>query len=281
MNAILYKIYQLLKCNQVFNYCCNSSYGFISLQYDRFQNNLVPDIIYDKYQTKIYNNKTLKSVNTICTWNIQELWWYSYKGHKINNIIKYILNSQHDVLCLQEVFEPLVQKTILSNSKIRKKYPYFLTGDLYNKFVVGENSGLMVLSSQPILFKQFTPFIKSNLPDLFASKGALYFTIGEINFITTHLQSNNTIIAMSQLNYIINSSPFTTKTILLGDLNIPDPYIVLNVPECSKKHTHDSGRRLDHIISLHADINLNTNVDYIDIKNTSDHWPLFSNLIKH
>lgn len=282
MNALLYKICQLLKCKQVFNYCCNSSYGFISLQRSSSMKNLIPDTVYNKYQTKIYNNKSITPIKTICTWNIQELWWHSYKGHKINNIIKYIINSEYDVLCLQEVFEPYVQKMIVGNSQIRKKYPYFLTGDLYNRFIIGENSGLMVLSSQPILFKQFTPFCKSTFPDTFASKGALYFTIGEINFITTHLQSDDNRVAVLQLKYIIKNSPFHSKTILLGDLNIPNPYILLNIPSYCKKHTHDSGRQLDHIIPLQSDIKIDTtDVDYIDIKNTSDHWPLFSKLVKH
>ena len=270
MNAILSKLSELIHCNQVAHNHCISSNGIIDLH---FKNGcFISDHIFDMYQTKRYSNST---IHNICTWNIQELWWHSYSGCKINNILYYILNSEYDVLCLQEVFDPHILNTILSHPNIQAKYPHFITGNMRSKFIVGENSGLLVLSSHPILFKQFTPFIHSILPDSFASKGALYFVIGEINFIVTHLQSNDTSIAIRQLKYVIDNSPFTANTILLGDLNIPDPYSTLDLPRGIKIHTHESGLPLDHIISLQNDIPVSSiYVDYIDIKNTSDHWPV-------
>ena len=78
---------------------------------------------------------------------------------------------------------------------------------------------------------------------------------------------------------ILQNSPFTEKTILLGDLNIPDPYSILNLPRGIKHHTHESGLPLDHIISLQNDLQLSSiDVDYINIKNTSDHWPVVAKL---
>lgn len=274
MKAVLSKIAQLFTFEQTILDYCKSSYGHIHL----FLKNgcFIPDYIFNAYQTKKYH---APPIHTICTWNIQELWWHSYSGYKINNILRYILTSSFDVLCLQEVFDPYVLNTILSHPNIQTKYPYFITGNMRSKFIVGENSGLLVLSSHPILFKQFTPFTHHIFPDSFASKGALYFVIGEINFILTHLQSNNISIAAHQLEHILQNSPFTEKTILLGDLNIPDPYSILNLPRGIKHHTHESGLPLDHIISLQNDIQLSSiDVDYINIKNTSDHWPVVAKL---
>ena len=38
---------------------------------------------------------------------------------------------------------------------MREKYPYFLSGDMKNKYIIGENSGLFVLSQFPIQFIDF------------------------------------------------------------------------------------------------------------------------------
>jgi len=280
MYAIRYKLKQLMRCNQVWHSCCDSSNGNISLHSIVNSHNLFPHAIYNTYQTQLTNKTSKKPINTICTWNIQELWWHSYHQRKIRNIIDHISKSQFDVFCLQEVFETDVLNAILNNKVIRKQYPYYLTGNLCSRFIFGESSGLLVLSSQPIVFRQFTPFYKTSCPDTFASKGALYFTIGEINFITTHLQSGNIPLALNQLKGIIKNSPFSHKTILLGDLNIPDPFSFLRIARNNFQHTHDSGRTLDHIIPLTSDIKLDSIVvDYINLKNTSDHWPVTTKII--
>lgn len=279
MNAILYKFGQLMRCKQIYTSCCDSSNGLISLQRcSDSRISFLSDLVYDTYQKSLLFGKKFPSINKICTWNIQELWWHSYLGHKIENIINYISNSTSDVLCLQEVFESDLRNLIVYHPKIVKKFPYFLTGDLYNKFLIGENSGLLVLSSQPIIFRQFTPFRNTTLPDTFASKGALYFTIGEINFITTHLQSGAIDIALKQLQFILHESPFTSKVIVLGDLNTPNPFPYLKLSRNNRQHTHDSGRTLDHIIPLFADITMKLDVDYINLKNTSDHYPVIATL---
>lgn len=206
------------------------------------------------------------------------MWWYCYSGDKITNLLNYIINCNVDVICLQEVFEPSVINLITTHPDVSKVFPYYITGNLYNSYILGENSGLLVLSTQPIVFKQFTPFSFTSFPDTFASKGALYFTIGETNFITTHLQSIYVPVAARQLSYIIQNSPFTEKTILLGDLNIPDPFTNLKLKRNNGQHTHLSGRTLDHIISLQSDIKLDVNVDYINLKKTSDHYPVIATI---
>jgi len=277
MHALIYKCKQLLKCKQQLSYCCNSSNGRLVFNRNR-ASSFIPNPIYDVYQKNVVLKNKYIPIKKICSWNIQELWWHSYAGNKISNIIEYISNCDTDVLCIQEAFDPNIQHILVNHPKIKKKFPFFLTGNLYNSYIIGENSGLFVLSKQPIVFKQFTPFSNAAWPDNFASKGALYFTIGDINFITTHLQSENIPLAFKQLNTILQNLPFRKKTVLLGDLNIPNPYDNLNLTRCNIRHTHTSGTTLDHIIPLFCDITLDINIDYIDLKNTSDHWPIFATI---
>ena len=288
--ALFYKISNLLKCKQKYYNYCKSSIGDITLKKnhesyiscnrynniqkevsERFSN---PPKITNKCISRYNELQHDKSIKKIITWNVQELWWYCYKGNKINNIINYIVNSDADVICLQEVFEPRSIWKIVNNNAVFSKYPHFLTGNMRNRFFIGENSGILVLSKKPIIFHQFTPFLYSKCPDSYASKGALYFSIDEYNFITTHLQSERPTLAASQLEYILRKSPFNNKTILLGDLNFENPFSLLNQAPNNIFHTHNSNRMLDHIISVNKDIDLTTFVDHINLKNVSDHFPV-------
>ena len=293
--AFCYKFKKLINCS-----CCKfikshikSSFGDISLikknnlKCSGGSNNLVPSEYFNNYQKGLFTSKKGK-LNKITTWNVQELWWYCYKGNKINNIIRYLENCDSDVICLQEVFEEKSLWRIINSSKIIERYPYYLSGDMRKRFLIGENSGLLVLSKYPILFKQFTPFMKSKCPDFYAAKGALYFTVCDVNFITTHLQSCCANLAYKQLDFIINESPFdaSEKTILLGDLNVDNPFKPLGVDRNNVVHTHDSGQILDHIIALPSggqkntgDINVEVSVHNIDLTNISDHYPVHGKIV--
>ena len=296
--AFLYKLKNLFTFRQTYTNYCKSSFGnvyfekvsqsfFPSKQYDSLQNKILDN--FSISNSVINNNKCISRYNDedekneikkFTSWNVQELWWYCYKGNKLQNIINYISNCDSDVICLQEVFEPTSIWKIVNNHSIFKKYPYYLTGNMHNRFILGENSGLLVLSKKPITFHQFTPFFKSSCPDFYASKGALYFSVGDYNFITTHLQSSNTYLAISQLEFILRKSPFNRKAILLGDLNLSNPFTLMRVPVNLKSHSHHSGKLLDHVISVQNDINLNVSVDYINLKNVSDHYPVNGVLVK-
>ena len=208
----------------------------------------------------------------IATWNIQELWWYSYRGNKLGKIKNYLREKELDLICLQEVFERKTLNSILEDVIIRMRYPYYLTGSLKNAYYLGENSGLLVLSKYPIAFGGFYPFKESRVPDSLAYKGALYFRVGQINFITTHLQSEAPLIARPQLANIIDEMPFSANTILLGDLNMTDPGLVGDNYPC--EHTHTSFRRLDYIIPVHRNMEIDVDVDYMNISGCSDHYPV-------
>ena len=73
-----------------------------------------------------------KSIKKIITWNVQELWWYCYKGNKINNIINYIVNSDSDVICLQEVGQIIDREGITVNQA--EKISNFLGKEYQYKF---------------------------------------------------------------------------------------------------------------------------------------------------
>ena len=312
--AIFHKLKNIFTCKQKYTNHCKSSLGNIYFdkvsesffpchRYDSLQKQFVKSILalennsesggesggetskcVSKYDHENKNKKYHRKsgggeIRKVTTWNVQELWWYCYKGNKIQNIINYINDCDSDVICLQEVFEPKSLWLITNNYLVYKKYPYFLSGDMHNRFFVGENSGLLVLSKKPIVFHQFTPFMKSKCPDFYAAKGALYFSVGKYNFITTHLQSGNIYLAISQLEFILRKSPFNTKTILLGDLNMTDPFTGMRVDTNLQKHTHDSGRLLDHVISIQSDIPMNVDVDYINLKDVSDHFPVHGEIV--
>jgi len=276
MSALLYKFKQLLKCKQSYYHNCLSSNGPFSLYKVQNTINYICDPVYDIKQRRLLN--TGIEINSVTSWNIQELFWHCYKGEKINKILNYILSSESCVICIQEAFEIPTLDAIIFNEDIKSKYPYFLTGSLANRFIIGENSGLLVLSKHPIIFKQFTPFYKTTWPDGFASKGALYFSTGGLNFINTHLQSDDNVIACLQLKQILSENPFFDSTFLIGDLNLECPQIFTNTFINNTQITHkDTKTILDHIININQDIDFTVCVDN-NIIQCSDHYPLVATI---
>jgi endonuclease/exonuclease/phosphatase family metal-dependent hydrolase len=224
------------------------------------------------------NNTPYYFPRKLLTWNIQELFVYSNK-QKLNNVIRYLSGSNVDVICLQEAFEPDSIRAIINNPIIEYKFPYYLTGDMHSQYLIGENSGLLILSKFPISFQSFFVFNNCMFCDAFSTKGILYFKIGDINFACTHLQSDQTKIAEQQLKLITQHAPYNHNLITLGDFNHTRANSILNVSKNNYSITHDSGRILDYILPLSSDINVSVNVDPINITNTSDHLPLIAEII--
>ena len=212
-------------------------------------------------------NEQNKRINKIMTWNIQELFWYSNKS-KMERIAQYIKQSDCDVVCLQEVFEISSLERLLYDKDIIQKYPFSITGNMKNKYLFGENSGLFVLSNQPIRFIKYVPLIPCEIPDSFASKGIIYFKIGLHKFAVTHLQAFNEHLAEQQLRLVRDSSPFGLDFILLGDLNHSSAHTCLR---CKKNNYEitcpDSNKILDYILFLDPDrdFDMNITVGNIDI----------------
>ena len=154
--ALFHKLKNIFTCKQKYKNYCKSYLGniyfdkvsesfFPCRRFDSLQQQFVKSILalenndesnsnnnkcISKYEhenkNKKYYRKSGGEIRKVTTWNVQELWWYCYKGNKIQNIINYINNCDSDVICLQEVFEPKSFWLIVNNDVIFKKYPYFL-----------------------------------------------------------------------------------------------------------------------------------------------------------
>ena len=146
-----------------------------------------------------------------------------------------------------------------------------------SKFLIGENSGLLVLSKYPITFQKFKRLPGPVWPDLFAAKGALYFSVAGQNFITTHLQSDHISVALKQLLFLHESSPFPDDYILLGDLNLAPPCKLFEIISNNAVSTCTTGQVLDHIIAVKS-TPFSVQVDKINLSSTSDHWPVIGYL---
>ena len=250
------KIYNLLCCNQTLHKV--------------YLHNGIPRYILNPLNVSLLE----KSVKKIMTWNIQELFLYTSES-KLDKIIDYIANTNCDVLCLQEVFEIHSLEKILFNKDILKKYPFSITGCMKSKYIFGENSGLLILTNQPIRYIRFVPLMSYEFPDSLASKGILYFSVGDRNFASTHLQSGNEILAAQQMLQVRDSSPFGSDFILLGDLNHRKVDIYLRCQKNNIVRTHDSDIILDYIVPMNENYcSMNVVVDDVEIEGISDHWPL-------
>jgi len=254
----LVKLKNIICCNQTLRHYC----------------------IYDHNNVPIHGLQCLKDkaeprgfpLNKIMTWNIQELFWYVAPG-KLSNVLDYLRQCECGLVCLQEVFESSSLESIIYDVNIRLKYPFFLTGDMRNRYVFGENSGLLVLSAYPITLVKFIPLSGCEFPDSLASKGILFFSVGNKNFATAHLQSGNQRIAGYQLKHILMQSPFGRDFTLLGDLNHVSAEAVLKVDKTNNLVTHESNRILDYILPL-GDDRISVSRDTINLNNTTDHYPL-------
>ena len=104
-------------------------------------------------------------------------------------------------------------------------------------------------------------------------KTVIYFTIGNLNISTTHLQANKPDISEKQIREIVNRSPFESF-IITGDLNHENADKILNVNNNNKKNTWEN-MILDYIIPINYQ-NKKFKIDVInmDLTNVTDHLPI-------
>ena len=121
----------------------------------------------------------------IISWNIaclpKQLNIFRNPNKMIKNILTKIKCLNADVICLQEVFENSLKEKIIN--ELSDNQPYYLLGDTYKRYLVGEDSGLMVLSKYPIEFVKEQVLEEYNFPDRMANKTILYFKFVKINTI--------------------------------------------------------------------------------------------------
>jgi len=216
----------------------------------------------------------LDKPKSIVTWNIQGLFYFMYKK-KEDNIIRELLNFDQDIISLQEVFEDSLKELIIY--ELRDKYPYYLLGNVDKRYIIGADSGLLVLSKYKVEFMKELILGEYVFPDRMASKSIMYFKIGNLNLVTCHLQSNNMYdnndISCRQIKMIKEESPFDSY-IVTGDLNHNEAYLLLDQSKNNYDRTWND-EILDYIVPInYSTMNIKTQVSDMDISDISDHYPL-------
>ena len=208
--------------------------------------------------------------STIVSWNIQGVFCY-ITPLKVKNIIENIKLLNFDTVCLQEVFEDWVKEEIIK--ELNDIYPHYLLGNTKKKHIFGEDSGLLILSKYKINYVDEYLIEECILPDSMCEKTVIYFTIGNLNISTTHLQANKPDISEKQIREIVNRSPFESF-IITGDLNHENADKILNVNNNNKKNTWEN-MILDYIIPINYQ-NKKFKIDVInmDLTNVTDHLPI-------
>ena len=232
----------------------------------------------------IYGNSVIERSNshtfnrsdrpqTILSWNIDALFLNVYPG-KTEELIKELLYADADIICLQECFDEGVRDSLIHG--LYKVWPYYLVGSQTKRYFFGEGSGLLVLCKHKVCFAKEVVLTNYNIPDRWANKTILYFSCGNINVCTTHLQSNNmcdnTGIVRDQLHDILDKSPFE-RFIVAGDLNHVDAHYLLgqvkNNYNATYKYKHEI---LDYILPINYD-NYSM-VTHVQRVSCSDHNPI-------
>jgi len=212
---------------------------------------------------------------SIVTWNIQGLFYFMYKK-KQDNIIRELHNFDQDIICLQEVFEDSLKELIIH--ELKDKYPYYLLGNVDKRYIVGDDSGLLVLSKFKIEFMKELVLDEYVLPDRLSNKSIMYFKVGNLNLVTCHLQSNNMYdnndISCRQIKMIREESPFDSY-IVTGDLNHNEAYLLLDQFKNNYDRTWGKTEILDYIVPVnYSTMNIKTQVSDMDITDITDHYPL-------
>ena len=255
---------------------------FALLRVNRFSN--LGYYLKDEFMSSTQINYSSAKIRKIITWNVNGIFIY-FNNEKLKKIIKVIHNLDADLICLQECFDNTIKDSIVNNLKFQ--YPYFISGSLKKRFIVGEDSGLLVLSKLPLEHVKFYSYKNSSgIDGWLSNKGVLYFRADGMNFANTHTQSedlcycdmdykNNPSITKRQIKEILYNSPFGRSFILMGDLNNTFACQVLNIKNNNSEYTFiDDKKCYDYIVSLSKE-NYVSNVSVLKIQNNpSDHYPL-------
>jgi len=223
-----------------------------------------------------YFNVSENNPETLLSWNIQSMFYFT-TPLKVKNIINKIEYFDTDVVCLQEVFEDSVKKNIIES--LSHKYGYYLIGETGKKYIVGEDSGLLILSKLNINFIKEIEFYDNKWPDYMARKTVVYFKVGNYNFSNAHIHSNNLEMAGRHLKKSIENSPFD-RYIIMGDLNHIKADEIINVKNNNNEPTWGN-EILDYILPInYKDLKFDVSVKKIDLTNITDHLPVYCKITK-
>lgn len=214
----------------------------------------------------IHTNNPKKLV----TWNLQALFYFLFPN-KLENIISELKTIETDLLCFQEVFEYKYKKKIIE--ELNQIYPYYLFGNLKRKYCICEDSGLLILSKYDIRFVKEVYLPNMISCDNLSKRTILYFTIGEINFAVSHLQSSNEESAEKHLEYLLDECPFE-NFIILGDLNHNSAEKIVGIKKNNFVNTWNN-EILDYILPVNMEnYNLDVKTLLNDITYITDHQPV-------
>lgn len=213
------------------------------------------------------------TILSVVSWNIQGLFYFLHR-QKINNILRTLHSFTHDVITLQEVFDDSLKRTIIESMKY--SHPYYVLGSQKKKFIFFEDSGLLVLSKYPLFVDNEIRFKGLVPPDCLSMKSALYFSVGNIHFCTSHLQSSNMSdcedISCKQITDILSTS-YHKNMIFIGDLNNNSAYKYIP----TEKNNYDTtwnDEILDYILPTGNMLVKDVNVLQINLQDVSDHYPI-------
>ena len=214
----------------------------------------------------------------IVSWNIQGLFLYMGQD-KTDNIIERIRLMDGDIVCLQEVFEDELRYEIIK--RLSDIYPYYLCGNLEKRYILGEDSGLLVLSKKPIHYQNEIILEDYVFPDRMANKSILYFESYQLNFAMTHLQSSSIhdseSLSKKQIDRIMERS-IHKNMIICGDLNHTSANKILSIDRNNDVPTCNDDI-LDYILPINYDhFKIVPYVPNFDLARTSDHRPIIGYL---
>lgn len=227
-------VYLLDHTINMFLYLLNLLYGLYyklyNIYYCRYSDNRFNCNIKLPIENK-YDNNEIK----ILSYNIDGLFiHYNYDNYKkISNFIRdKLVHDEVNIICLQEVWDIHILDLIKNNLKDFNLY--YASPPVDMKFIVGEHSGLLIISKFPIVYTNFNLLKNSKLTCFMTNKGLFHVKIkvgGDqiINIVNTHLQNSTVFycfnyknIANNQLFDILNYCEYNnlTDVVIVGDLNL-------------------------------------------------------------
>jgi endonuclease/exonuclease/phosphatase family metal-dependent hydrolase len=194
---------------------------------------------YNNAKNQLYPDLVLTTFNT---WGLPVNIPGHHQKKRFDNIGYFLLQTNSDIVCLQETFNQNLRKKLLSTLSLKYKTDYIDNKTIIkNGFIAVDNKGgLMTFSSYPVVYEKFFKFpdhSNYSFIEKIGGKGVLWSLINVhgiyINILNTHLYAGNSDksekIRVEQIKYIYHlmcqhPSFKNYPTILTGDFNVNHPF---------------------------------------------------------
>ena len=232
------------------------------------------------------NNSPVNDTLKIVSWNVHLLPYFfvfpKSKKRKRTKLIadQFNYKKDYDIIVLQEVFSRSNRR--LLKRRLKNKYPYIYGPPNKKRHKIQTNSGLMVFSERPLIYKKSIEFdVATSWDNKMARKGAMLLE-GEFNgnlfqIINTHTQGKPAIINGHQFHMIYDGliEPFERKNIpqiICGDLNCNSDHKG-DYTQMQKILDVDPAPMHDDRLSKNGDI-LNKTIDYILVRDNDSNMKI-------